>query len=334
MSDAVRVAGAAVGDAAGAAAGAAVGVAGAAAVLAVDAGQTGTKLRLTRPGADSLEFTYPGVRTNEPLMPQLAAAARALREQTQTDFGVISVGASGLVDAASDARELLRLTADLDVRQILLAHDSITSFLGSLGDVQGAVVAAGTGVVTLAVGRTSVARIDGWGNIMGDAGSAYWIGREALEAAMRAHDGRTSPTALTDVVRERWPDIESAYIDLQSDPDRVRVVASFAQAVTELAATDAAASQISLRAARELSLSVLAGLSRVIDDDAEGVVVGMVGGVFRAPVIRTRFEELVAESRPGVQLLVPDGTGLDGAATLATLPDAHPLKNLVSAAAR
>lgn len=303
-------------------------------VLAVDAGQTGTKLRLTRPGADSVEVTYPGVRTNEPLMPQVAAAARALREQTQTDFGVISVGASGLVDAASDAQELLRLTADLDVRQILLAHDSITSFLGSLGDVQGAVVAAGTGVVTLAVGRTRVARIDGWGNIMGDAGSAYWIGREALDAVMRAHDGRASPTALTGVVRERWPDIESAYIDLQSDPDRVRVVASFAQAVTELAATDAAAAQISRRAARELSLSVLTGLSRVLDAGTVGVVIGMVGGVFRSPLIRDRFEELVAEGRPDATLLMPEGTGLDGAATLATLPDTHPLKNLVSAASR
>lgn len=61
----------------------------------------------------------------------------------------------------------------------------------------------------------------------------------------------------------------AAYIDLQSDPDRVRVVASFAQTVTALAPTDVAALQISLRAARELSLSVLAGLSQVLDAEAE-----------------------------------------------------------------
>ena len=76
---------------------------------------------------------------------------------------------------------------------------------------------------------------------MGDAGSGYWIGREALDAVMRAHDGRGEPTALTAVVRERWPDLESAYIDLQAAEDRVRVVASFANAVSDLAATDSIA---------------------------------------------------------------------------------------------
>ncbi len=306
---------------------------GAGVVLAMDAGQTGIKLRLLRPGFAPLEATYPGVRTHEPLAPQLGAAARAVRDEVGAQIGVISVGASGLVDAASAADELLRLTADLDVREILLAHDSITSFLGALGDVRGAVVAAGTGVVTFAVGPTRVARVDGWGNIMGDAGSAYWIGREALEAVMRAHDGRASATALVDVMRERWPDIESAYIDLQSDPDRVRVVASFAEAVTTLAPVDATASQISLRAARELSLSVLTGLARVREAE-EKEVVGMVGGVFRSAVIRTRFEELVAQDRPEARLVVPQGTGLDGAATLATLPAGHPLKARVFAAHR
>ena len=42
-----------------------------------------------------------------------------------------------------------------------------------------------------------------------------------LFAVMRAHDGRGAPTALTEVVRAEFPDLESAYIELQSDPARV-----------------------------------------------------------------------------------------------------------------
>lgn len=111
-------------------------------------------------------------------------------------------------------------------------------------------------------------------------------------------------------------------------------VESFAAAVTELAATDAAAAQISLRAARELALSVSTGLSRVADpeDSREGLVVGMVGGVFRSPVIRSLFEELMGESWPEVAIRVPQGTGLDGAATLPELADAHPLHAQIAVA--
>ncbi len=80
--------------------------------------------------------------------------------------------------------------ADTSIAEVALAHDSTTSYLGALGDEPGVMITSGTGVVTLAVGPDDVARVDGWGWIMGDSGSAYWIGRNALEAAMRGYDGR------------------------------------------------------------------------------------------------------------------------------------------------
>lgn len=303
--------------------------------LAVDAGQTGTKIRVDRGGTTPVDLLYPGVRTHEPLLPQLARIAEALHGELEAPLDVVAFGVSGLTGPDADAEDLLPLLGDLGTRRVLLAHDSVTSFLGSLGDTQGAVVAAGTGVVTLGVGRLHVARVDGWGNIMGDAGSAYWIGREALDVAMRAYDGREAQTALVDVVRERWPNIEDAYIDLQTDPDRVRVVASFAESVTELAATDAAAARISLRAARELSRSVITALERVADPETPDAIqhVSAIGGVFRSTQIRTRFEELLAEARPNARIESPRGSGLDGAALLLGLAAEHPLRHHISVAA-
>lgn len=302
--------------------------------LAVDAGQTGTKIRVEGDGRPKIDRVYPGVRTHEPLLPQLARIAEALHDEVGARLDVISLGVSGLTGPDADAAHLLSMLGTLGTRQLLLTHDSVTSFLGSLGDRRGAVIAAGTGVVTLGVGATRVARVDGWGNIMGDAGSAYWIGRQALEAAMRAYDGRGAPTALTEVVRDRWPNIEDAYIDLQSDPDRVSVVASFAASVTALAATDAAAAQISLNAARELSRSVVAALEKVADplDPDAPEYVSAVGGVFRSPEIRRRFEELTGEARPHVHIEDARGTGLDGAALLPSLPAEHPLRGHISVA--
>ena len=45
--------------------------------------------------------------------------------------------------------------------------------------------------------RGEAARAGGWGHMIGDEGSGYWIGREALAAVMRASDGRGPATRLT-----------------------------------------------------------------------------------------------------------------------------------------
>ncbi len=302
--------------------------------LSLDAGQTGTKVRLDADGSAPIEFVLPGVRTDTALLPQLSRVAHEAYRRTGHAAATVAYGVSGLTDDGADVAELLALLGDIGTTRVLLAHDSVTSFLGTLGDARGAVIAAGTGVVTLGVGGSRVARVDGWGNIMGDAGSAYWIGREALDAAMRAYDGRGPETALLDTLRNRWPSVEDAYIDLQNDPNRVRVVASFAASVTELADADSTAGRICLQAARELSSSVVAALTRV--GEPAGVypapdvsVVSAIGGVFRSKMIRARFEDLVREAVPSVEIQPPRGSGLDGVAALPELAAAHPLRTLI-----
>ena len=159
-------------------------------VLAIDAGQTGMKVRVRR-GAARDDIVFDGIRTHEPLLPQLAHVVRAAMARTGLDPGRHHRrGSPDSPTAMPTPPRCSRCSSDTGIRDAVLAHDSTTSFLGALGDARGAVVASGTGVVTLAVGRDAIARVDGWGYIMGDAGSGYWIGREALDAVMRAFDGR------------------------------------------------------------------------------------------------------------------------------------------------
>ncbi|GAA5205504.1 N-acetylglucosamine kinase [Microbacterium kyungheense] len=299
-------------------------------VLAIDAGQTGIKVRV---GGQDLVF--PGIDTHEELLPQLAAVVRAALDRTGAETSVVTAGVSGLTTREADAAALLARIDDPLVSEVTLAHDSTTSFLGALGDTRGAVVAAGTGVVTLAVGATAVARVDGWGYLMGDAGSGYWIGREALDAVMREFDGRGPATALTGVALERWPDLTQAYIDLQGDHERVRVVASFAEQVARLAAEgDAVSQHITVRAGGELAHSVETALRRVRTDDAEHFSVCAIGGVFRSPQLREAFASHIAASEFDVALVEPRGHGIDGAVALAGLGPRHPLAPAVWSARR
>ena len=309
------------------------------AVLAIDAGQTGIKVRFVAAGAPDaapvapaapVERVFDGVRTDAPILPQLAAVIRAFAAETPLGEGpVITAGVSGLTSAEYDAGALRALVAEFAPARVLLTHDSVTSYLGTLGAGHGAVIASGTGVVTLAVGPAGVARVDGWGYIMGDAGSGYWFGQQALGAVMRAHDRRGPATALTAVVRERWPDLEDAYVQLQSDPARVSVVASYARTVAELADTDEVAARICAEGADELALSTVAALRRV--ELAEAPVVSAIGGVFGSSRVRAAFEDAVTAVFPDVRFEAPHGTGLDGAVELAALAADHPLLSLIAA---
>lgn len=298
-------------------------------VLAIDAGQTGIKVRLVATGAEPVETVFAGVLTDRPILPQLAAVIRAAAPAAPVD--AITAGVSGLTSAEYDAGALRALVADLAPARVLLTHDSVTSFLGTLGDAHGAVIASGTGVVTLAVGPEGVARVDGWGYLMGDAASGFWVGREALAAVMRAHDGRGPATALTEVVRERWPDLEDAYVQLQGDEARVSIVASFARAVADLADTDDVAASICAAAADELALSVVTALRRTGAGADGAPLVSAIGGVLRSRHIREGFEASVRAVFPGATFEAPHGTGLDGAVELAALAADHPLRELIAA---
>ncbi|RKE60021.1 N-acetylglucosamine kinase [Microbacterium sp. AG238] len=292
-------------------------------VLAIDAGQSGIKVRPA--AASGGDLLFPGIRTGEPLLPQLAAVVAETATRTGALADVVVAGISGLTDANADADALLALTAAQGVRGVVLAHDSTTSFLGALGDRRGAVVAAGTGVVTLAVGAETTARVDGWGWIMGDAGSGYWIGREALDAVMRAYDGRGPTTELTAAVSDRWPDLSQAYMSLQADPDRVRVVASYAAVVARAAdAGDAVAQDISVRAAHELAQSVRAAIAQVRSDE-ESFPVCAIGGVFGSTPLREAFADDLHAGDESVRLVAPVGVGIDGVMALADLDESHPL---------
>ncbi|WP_372698108.1 N-acetylglucosamine kinase [Arthrobacter sp. JSM 101049] len=296
------------------------------AALAIDGGQTGIRAQVRRADGsvwDGLPvYESRGILTHRPLAPQIADVVGQARAASGLAFSTVSAGLSGLTDGEGLAPALLAATAGFGTSTVRLVHDSVSSYLGALGDSRGAVVAAGTGSVTLAVGAAEVVRIDGWGYIMGDAGSGYWLGREALVAVMRAFDGRGPATALTDVVGADFPDLSQAYVDLQRDPDRIRRTASYAAHVARLAETDEVARGICDAAAEELALAVATGLRRVGEDQAEAPAVCFLGGVLRGDRIRSQLTARLAAEWPHLEVREPLATSLEGAAMLPWLdPD-------------
>jgi N-acetylglucosamine kinase-like BadF-type ATPase len=92
------------------------------------------------------------------------------------------------------------VTQELGLGRILRAAEGATPRWAARYSVEGYVgltVDAGTGAMARGWSRDGrEAGASGWGATLGDEGSSYWIGIEAMRAVLRAFDGRTKPTML------------------------------------------------------------------------------------------------------------------------------------------
>lgn len=299
-------------------------------LLALDCGRTTIWWSLTTP-TGRVTGSRGGIETDSPVEPQIAEVAREILDETGGDAQVLACGSSGL-DRADPGAALAALSGT-SIDEVHLAHHSTTSYLGALGDGEGVMITSNTGVVALAVAGGQVARVDGWGWVMGEAGSAYWIGRNALEAAMRGYDGRRQSTLLTDLIATRFDDLELAYLELQGAPDRVARVASYATLVDEAAHNDPVARNILDKAAAHLAEAVVAAAHRVCLGRGEPPTVCALGRTFESARVLDRFVAFLRLDWPAFELTEPQADEVVGAERLVTLHDG-PLAARVARARR
>lgn len=305
--------------------------------LAVDAGQT--EIRVALAGErDARLVTAPGVLRLDgaavgagQVADALVAAVDALGPLPRVE--AVGVGLSGFEAAREEdlrhVDELLR--ARVGAARVTIASDGVTSLLGALGERLGAVVAAGTGTVCVARGPRGWAKVDGWGSLLGDAGSGFAIGRGGLDAVLREVDGRGGSKALLAAAEQRFGEAAGIAEAVYRSPVPTRTVASFARDVAQVAADgDAAARSILEDAGRELAVTACAALERAFDP-GDPVAVSYSGSVYEAgPPLVDAFTDELRRRRPDAKLLAPGGDALAGAALLAELGSALvPERNLL-----
>lgn len=89
----------------------------------------------------------------------------------------------------------------IKVQHLVVENDGFAALLGATGGKPGVLVIAGTGSIAYGVnGKQETSRSGGWGHRVGDEGSGYWIGKQAIMAVLKAADGRGKKTALTDLL--------------------------------------------------------------------------------------------------------------------------------------
>ncbi|HVF11002.1 MAG TPA: BadF/BadG/BcrA/BcrD ATPase family protein [Abditibacteriaceae bacterium] len=128
----------------------------------------------------------------------LADARRLAPDITRDAIAAWGFGLAGVRRESDAAAMRPYLNQIVSNRPWSLDTDAAAAHSGAFTGGPGIILSAGTGAICLGIddhGERFYA--DGWGPLLGDEGSAYWMGMEALRAVCRAADGRGQRTRLT-----------------------------------------------------------------------------------------------------------------------------------------
>jgi N-acetylglucosamine kinase-like BadF-type ATPase len=200
--------------------------------------------------------------------------------------------------------------------------DMVCSWAGSLACVDGISVIAGTGSMAYGEYDGRTARCGGWGEIIGDEGSAYWIAREGMNLFSKMSDGRAARGPLYELVRQRLG--IAADLDLCARVYGVEVnarsaFAQFAPLVHDAARVgDSQAIAIFHRAAEELIACVLATRRSLQVPDDVVLPVSHTGSVLEgATILLDSFKRAVSTAELPFEYRAPKHSPDIGAALYA-----------------
>ena len=181
-----------------------------------------------------------------------------------------------------------------------LVSDVMTAYHAAGLGRPGVLVIGGTGSSFLARNEEGqYAQVGAWGHLLGDEGSAYWIGRECIRAAIAASEGSGPATCLLDVVLA-WFDVKNLtdIVPIIYSPkySKDRFAALAGQAALRADPADPLWIDICQRAGGELARQALAAI-RLVDLRARPVPVWLNGSVVRRNAVarESLFRHLAAE---------------------------------------
>ena len=248
---------------------------------------------------------------------QVLSAAR-LTPGEVTAVGLALAGA-GREEEKRKARDLLARIASFT--RVLVTHDAEAALVGGTGRRLGVVLVAGTGAMAYGVNAQGESRrAGGWGYLLGDEGSGFWIGLEGLRAVLRAHDGRGWPTALTGALLSHLglPNADALVRWAYSGQLPVAEIADLVPLVSQVALDGDAVAHGILRRAGEQLAAIVSAVIRRLEMEGTAVEVVLTGGILEpGGLVRENLAAALQRASPQARVIEPRRDAAAGAALLA-----------------
>jgi len=255
----------------------------------------------------------------------IAEAVRMARQQSglpEAPFASAFLGMAGVV-SDKDRAVIRAMARRLDLapdQHLHVDHDCRIALAGGLSGRPGIVLIAGTG--SSCYGRNAQGEswlAGGWGYLISDEGSAYWLGVQALRSAVASYDGRLH-SALEELVQDHFQ-----LADMKDLMHRIYAVGLSRADVASLAPLvitasrqgDAVALDLLRQGASDLAQMVSAVANKLLfaPHDCELV---LVGGLFNAgEIVISPVRAAIHERLPGCRIVLPELPPASGAALLA-----------------
>lgn len=226
-------------------------------------------------------------------------------------IGSAGVSNSTMVQMVTDAMNVC------GIHNWKLVGDQEIALTGALDGAPGIALIAGTG--SICFGRAedgTTARSGGWGHLIGDEGSGYALGRDALAAVARAFDGYGEKTALTALlVSQLELSTQREIISYTYGGDKSRV-AALSRLVEQAAREgDEVARSIIRKNAKEMAALVAAVEQRLHLGETQ---VAMLGGMLENDtMLRAEFKRVMAGLCPRITCVAPNHDAAEGAVMMA-----------------
>jgi glucosamine kinase len=194
------------------------------------------------------------------------------------------MGAAAFFTEATFEQKEKLCRAILSPERTHVVSDCMTAYHGACLGKPGVLIICGTGSIVLAKNERGICfQAGGWGHILGDEGSAYWIAINSIKAAIAAMEGRGPQTGLLPAICEWFEVKELSEIVppvYYGNPSKDKIAALSEYLATSLGSEDEVFNEICQRGGAELSKQVLTAI-RFVDLKLGKIPIYLLGGVMK-----------------------------------------------------
>ena len=184
------------------------------------------------------------------------------------------------------------------LKPTLVVNDVVVGWAGGTLGKDGVHIVSGTGTIVYGRHGKKETRVSGWGSIVGDEGSAYYIGVETLRVVSKQLDSRIEKTMLCDFIFEKLnfkDHYDFIHWIYDSHSDRRSRIASIAVLTYEAAKKgDEFALEILKKSSEELAHAVITAIRNL---KLNNPLISYSGSVLvKNEIVRKKFEEIVKKN--------------------------------------